>query len=143
MTKIYFDMDGTIANLYGVEGWLDKIKTENALPYEIAQPMVNMQKLAKRLNKLQKRGYEIGIITWLAKGGSKEYGEKVAKAKCKWLKKHLATVTFNEIAIVEYGTPKQNIGKGILFDDERKNRIDWGDGAYKPEQIFEVLARLR
>ena len=27
MTKaIYFDMDGTIADLYAVDGWLDKLK---------------------------------------------------------------------------------------------------------------------
>ena len=26
---IYFDLDGTIADLYGVEGWLDDLIAEN------------------------------------------------------------------------------------------------------------------
>ena len=30
MTKaIYFDMDGTIADLYGVDGWLDSLVAAN------------------------------------------------------------------------------------------------------------------
>ena len=29
---IYFDMDGTIANLYGVESWLDFLQKEDAYP---------------------------------------------------------------------------------------------------------------
>ena len=34
MTKmIVFDMDGTIADLYGVEGWLEMLEAENAAPY--------------------------------------------------------------------------------------------------------------
>ena len=31
---IVFDMDGTIADFYGVDGWLDYLKAENTTPYE-------------------------------------------------------------------------------------------------------------
>lgn len=140
--KIYFDMDGTIANLYGVEGWLDYIINEDAFPYTAAKPLVNMNKLARNLNKLQKAGYEIGIISWLAKNSNDGYDEKVTTAKRKWLTKHLASVHFDEILIVKYGTPKHTLGNGILFDDEKPNREKWGKGAYTPEEIFEVLKEL-
>ena len=30
---IYFDMDGTIADLYAVDGWLADLRSENVRPY--------------------------------------------------------------------------------------------------------------
>ena len=38
---IYFDMDGTLANFYGVENWLDYLENEDTTPYEIAKPLFN------------------------------------------------------------------------------------------------------
>ena len=140
--KIYFDMDGTIADLYGVDGWLADLLAENPRPYAEAKPLVNMQRLARRLNLLRKAGYEIGIITWLSKSGTEAYGKAVAEVKMAWLKKHLATVEWNEIHILAYGTPKEQVGKGILFDDEAPNRNRWGEGAYHPNDIFKVLGGL-
>lgn len=142
MKKIYFDMDGTIANLYGVEGWLDMLINEDATPYEIAKPLVNLQALAHRLNNLQKRGYTIGIISWLSKSGTEAYNEKVTTAKIEWLAQHLASVKFDEIHIVKYGTPKHEIANGILFDDEKPNRDGWGKGAYTEKEIFTILGGL-
>ena len=62
--KIYFDMDGTIADLYGVDGWLTDLMAGNPRPYAEAKPLVNMSRLARRLNLLQKAGYEIGVCRW-------------------------------------------------------------------------------
>ena len=140
--KIYFDMDGTIADLYGVEGWLEYLINGNPFPYANAKPMVNMNRLARRLNTLQREGNEICIISWLSKTSTAEYDELVTRAKLAWLEKHLASVRFDEIHIVAYGTPKHTIGQGILFDDEAHNREDWGEGAYTPEEIFEVLRAI-
>ena len=143
MKKIYFDMDGTITDLYGVEGWLEYITNGNPFPYENAKPMVNMSRLARRLNILQKEGCEICVISWLAKTSTSEYDELVKRAKLEWLAKHLASVKFDEIHIVAYGTPKHTLGEGILFDDEMPNREGWGEGAYSPEEIFEVLRAIK
>lgn len=140
--KIYFDMDGTIADLYGVEGWLDYLINGNPFPYANAKPLVNMNRLARRLNTLQREGNEICIISWLSKTSTAEYDELVTRAKLAWLEKHLASVRFDEIHIVAYGTPKHTIGQGILFDDEAHNREGWGEGAYTPEKIFEVLRAI-
>ena len=140
--EIWFDMDGTIADLYGVEGWLDMLLNENARPYEIAKPLVNMRELAKVLNRLIKKGWEIGVISWLAKNGTNDYNKKVANAKMKWLAKHLKSVKFAKIDIVEYGTPKQINRNGILFDDEKQNRENRLGIAYNVENIIQVLREL-
>ena len=140
--EIWFDMDGTIADLYGVDGWLDMLLNENARPYEIAKPLVNMRELAKVLNKLIEKGWEIGVISWLAKNGTNDYNKKVANAKMKWLAKHLKSVKFAKIDIVEYGTPKQINRNGILFDDEKQNRENWLGIAYNVENIIQVLREL-
>lgn len=143
--EIWFDMDGTIANLYGVEGWLDDLMNENTRPYEIAKVMMNMQVLARLLNKLAKKGYKIGIISWTSKKGTKEYNKRVAQVKREWLKKHLASVEFNAIHIVEYGTPKFTVASttnAILFDDEERNRTEWKGIAYGVDNIIEILKGL-
>lgn len=140
--EIWFDMDGTIANLYGVKDWLDYIIKEETTPYEKAETLINMQVLARLLNKLQKKGYLIGIVSWTAKNGTEDYNRRVTEAKQNWLKKHLKSVTFNKIDIIKYGTPKQNNRNGILFDDEINNRINWNDTAYDEKNIIETLKAL-
>ena len=137
--EIWFDMDGTIADLYGVENWLPMLRAEDTTPYKIARPLVNMQALARVLNRLNRNGYEINIISWTSKNGTVEYNEAVAAVKKEWLQKHLASVKFTHIDIIEYGTPKQNGRNGILFDDEIKNRENWNGEAYDVNNIIEIL----
>lgn len=145
---IYFDMDGTIADLYAVEDWLSKLRASNPTPYEEAKVMHNMNALARMLNRLTANGYTVGIISWLSKNGTPHYNAEVTIAKRKWLAKHLRSVQFEEMYIVPHGTPKHTLTahNGILFDDEEKNRIAWeasGRGrAYPPEKIFEILKKI-
>lgn len=137
---IWFDLDGTLADLYGVEGWLDNLINEDTRPYDIAKPLVNMAYLARLLHKAQANGYEIGIISWTSRSGSDLYNGEVALAKMVWLHKHLPSVKWDEIKIVRYGTNKRAAcGGGILFDDEEGNRKAWGDGAFTPDEIIRVL----
>lgn len=141
-TTIYFDMDGTIADLYGVPNWLNYLIASDPLPYRIAEPLLRLNALAKILNRLQKEGYKIGIISWLAKNSNETYDEKVIKAKKDWLKKHLASVHFDEIHIIRYGTPKQIFAKtenDILFDDEEQNRTNWTGKAFDVTEIIKIL----
>lgn len=141
--KIWFDMDGTLFDLYGVEGWLEYLEAEDTYPYAAAKPMLNFSLLARYIHKLQARGWEFGIISWTSKSGSKLYHTATAVVKIESLDNHLASVKWNEIKIVEYGTNKyEECGGGILFDDEQRNRDAWGDESYDPSQIFEVLKGL-
>jgi 5'(3')-deoxyribonucleotidase len=142
---IFFDLDGTLADLYGVENWLDYLIAKDAFPYEIAKPLLRLSALARVLNRLQRQGFRIGVISWLAKNSTEEYDEAVTKAKLDWLKTHLPSVAFDEVNIVAYGTPKQifaNTEDDILFDDENKNRNDWTGQAFDVDNIIEILKGL-
>ena len=142
---INFDMDGTFVNLYGVENWLEYLINEDATPYEIAKPLFNMSLFARYLNKLQNEGWEIAIVTWLSKNATNDYNKKVAKAKMEWLNKHLPSVEWDRVTILEYGTPKQiycDYEGDILFDDELNNRANWNGVAFDVENIIEVLKTL-
>jgi hypothetical protein len=142
---IYFDMDGTIANLYGVEGWLPMLRAHNATPYAQAKTMVDMRVLARLLNKAQREGYTIGVVSWLAKGSNEQYDIEVTNAKRKWLATHLKSVQWDEVHIVAYGTPKHNIvgyPNGILFDDEVHNRNMWTGTAYDVQDIVGIIKEL-
>lgn len=141
---IFFDLDGTIADLYGVENWLADLISYNPRPYKEAKVLINMSQLARRIHILQNLGYEIGIISWLSKNSTPEYDKSVTAAKLKWLKNHLPSVNFDKIHIVPYGTPKSNFATSndLLFDDELKNRLDWVGAAFSPNEILTVLKEL-
>ena len=141
---IYFDLDGTIADLYGVEGWLADLEAENVRPYAEAKPLLNLSLLARYIHKAQKMGYIVGVISWLSKCGSDAYNEAVTIAKREWLAKHLPSVEWDEIHIVKYGTPKSTCRTcpGILFDDEQRNLDEWGAGAVIASNLLEVLRNL-
>jgi len=142
---IYFDMDGTIANFYGVENWLNYLIASDPTPYRVAQPLVNMNSLARLLNRLQAEGWHIGIVSWLSKCGTETYNAETAATKMDWLNRHLHSVHWNEIKIVPYGTPKQEVVDvvgGILFDDELPNRTNWVGTAYDVDNIIEILKGL-
>lgn len=144
-TTIFFDMDGTIADLYGVKNWLDYLINKNAFPYENAKPLLRLCVLARMLNKLQGLGFKIAIISWLAKNSNENYDLAVTEAKMKWLSTHLSSVSFDEINIVSYGICKdtfRHTENDILFDDEKNNRDSWGGVAYDVENIIEVLKAL-
>ena len=133
MTKmLVFDMDGTIADLYGVDGWLKDLRTESVRPYTEAKPLYDMDELRELLNRLQKLGWLICVTTWLAKGATKEYDKAVTKAKKEWLEKY--GFPYDEIHLVKYGTTKANCtrklgGYQILVDDNENVRKGWKLGS--------------
>lgn len=141
--EINFDMDGTLANLYGVENWLESLMNKDTTPYAIAKPLLNLSALARVLNRLQREGYKLNIISWLAKVDDVEYNKAIAVVKVAWLVKHMPSVKWDKITIVPYGTPKSVCGNGYLFDDEEPNRNEWGDGAYDVDNIIEILKGLK
>lgn len=143
---IALDMDGTIADFYGVTGWLDDLRANSVRPYVEAKPLCNFSLLARYLNKLQKEGAQICIVSWGSKSGDEAFLREVRKAKEEWLSRHLPSVHWNSIDVVAYGTPKQSIQSGYLWDDEEHNRVDWesvdGNRAFGAETLLKDLQRL-
>ena len=127
---ICFDMDGTVANLYGVDNWLDRLRAEDATPYLDAEPMWDMEKLNEVLALHQQAGNEIRIITWLSMESSPEYKEAVREAKRAWLEKW--GFLYNNFHGVQYGATKADSVRKpcagcevILIDDNAKVREGW------------------
>ena len=142
---IWFDMDGTIADLYSVENWLPMLRAYDPSPYMLAKPLVRLSTLAYMLNRLRAKGYRVGVISWGSKCSTPAYDAAVTAAKTAWLKTHLPSVDFDEIHITPYGVPKQNFKNtdaDILFDDEERNRISWGENAHTETEIFDILKSL-
>ena len=129
---LVFDMDGTIANLYGVENWLADLRSFNPRPYIIAEPMYDMDLLNTLLNELKNAGWKIVVTSWLSKESTKTYDKEVRKAKLDWLEKY--QFPFDEIHLVKYGTTKANCtrklgGYQILVDDNETVRNGWNLGS--------------
>lgn len=139
--KIWFDMDGTIADLYGVENWLEMLIAHDETPYAIAKPIVNLSVLAKLMNKVQRKGFEICIVSALAKDSTAEYDERVRNAKIKWLANHLKSVHFDEIRFVPYWYTKNDVNTGadVLFDDEERHLEKWTGTAVHASKMIETL----
>lgn len=146
---LVFDMDGTIADLYGVENWLDRLRAEDPSPYINARPLVDMDILNELLGILKDCGWRIVVTTWLSKGSSPQYDALVREAKIAWLNKY--NFPYDEIHLVKYGTTKADCtrkygyGSQILVDDNEKILNGWNLGAIinaSTENILQAIADL-
>lgn len=145
---IWLDMDGTFADLYGVDNWLEYLVALDTTPYEVAKPLYDMVDLLEVLMELKVIGYNIGIISWLSKNPDVEYGKKVAYAKKEWLSKYGMDLILDKILITPYGKRKADTcskyGYGVLVDDEEPNRNEWylGDTINANKNIIKELKKL-
>ena len=145
---VWFDMDGTIADLYGVKDWLSYLKNGNILPYEICKLKYEKVALLNSFKSLKDKGYKLGVISWTAKNGANDYNQAVKNAKIEWLKRHDLYNLLDEILITCYGENKshtcEKFGRGILVDDEQQNLISWSNGLTidATKNILEELENL-
>ena len=141
---IYFDMDGTIADLYSVENWEPKLRSFDPSPYVEAAPMYNMRVLNTILEEIAAKGITIGVISWLAMSSTKEYDKQVRKAKKDWLSHYLPAAT--EIHLIKYGYSKKKAAKikdSILIDDNAGVRAAWrGETIDASENILHSLLEI-
>lgn len=149
LKMICFDMDGTIADLYGVPGWLEMLRAYDSTPYEIAPPMWDMAELARLLTQAQTGGIEIRIITWLSKESTAEYDKAVREAKREWLVNQ--GFPFDHFHGVAYGATKADSIRrylaedetAILIDDNFKVRNGWHMGDTIDPTACDLLEVLR
>jgi hypothetical protein len=125
---LVLDMDGTFVDLYGVENWLEDLRSFNPRPYVEAKPLVDLDSFIYVLELLRGLGWRIAITTWLSKESTKEYDDLVRNAKLEWLERN--GVPFDEIHLVKYGTTKANCtrklgGYQVLADDNAQIRKGW------------------
>lgn len=144
---ICFDMDGTIADLYGVNGWLDSLHNEDPTPYLIARPMWDMNALRRVLLRLAEQGWEIRVISWLAKDSTDSYKKLVREAKLAWLR--LFNFPTDKVHLVAYGTTKADCVRRyfdgepmVLVDDNDKVRNGWHLGDTIDPMNCDLIAEL-
>ena len=145
---LVFDMDGTIANLYNVNNWLEDIQAHNARPYRIAKPMYDMSALNAILIGLKNYGWRIAITSWLAKDSTKEYDAEVRKAKTEWLNHY--NMPYDELHYYKYGRTKADATRNkstyqILIDDNEQILQGWSLGSTinaREENVLDKLLEL-
>lgn len=128
MKKIYFDMDGTVADLYGEKNWLDNLRNEREGSFINLRPLVDMNELAMVCHQLMNLGYSFGVITWLPMGASYEFERVCEEEKRAWIEEFMPWVS--EFYAQSYGVPKQyapskRAAEMILVDDNAEVRAMW------------------
>ena len=145
---ICFDMDGTIADLYGVKGWLEMLRNEDTTPYEVAEPMWNVEVLNAILMALQAKGIQIRVISWLSKDSTEEYKTATREAKKDWLADN--AFPYDHFHGIKYGATKADairkyLAEGetaILIDDNDKVRKGWHMGDTINPTITDIIEYL-
>lgn len=118
---IWFDMDGTLAGLFFVKNFSERLNNGDMTAYADAKPLFNVGEMTEVISNIKSKGYEIGVISY----ADAENLEKAITAKNNWLKKYFPFAT--KINIVTKATPKETFYNDgdILVDDAKANREAW------------------
>lgn len=128
--KVFFDLDGTLFDLYGKSDWLYRLENEIEGVFSSGDlmPEISKEDLFEVIADLSAYGVEFNVITWLPMQASREYQETCTNEKIKWVRKNLPFI--NNIVCQPYGTPKQNgilqkAYRCILIDDNAEVCETW------------------
>lgn len=122
---IYFDMDGTFVNLYGVADWQHKITHGDVSPYLDAAPLVSIEKLSRLLKMLRNKQIHTGVLSWGAKGSSVDFLKRTRRAKIAWINAY--GLDFDSIKVMPYGRKKHAyaMSNSLIVDDSPIIRAQW------------------
>ena len=121
--KITMDLDGTVYDLYSVENWLEKLRSEDSSVFSEGDFIGDYNRFKTVCEKLVAMGVQFEVITWLPMQASPEYELECTEVKREWVKKFMPFVT--EFTAQSYGIPKQNAIKKraktmYLLDDNKE-----------------------
>ena len=132
-TRVYLDMDGTIADLYNQKNWLEDLIAEKVEPFANAEPMTTEEILYEVFPKDK---YEIKILSMTPKNATREYCKRVEEVKSEWLNKYFPTLT--KRIYLPYGNNKnlKNSKNAILVDDSEPIRENYRGTAINPSTLW-------
>lgn len=130
---VYLDMDGTIADLYGIKNWLYRLRHEDQTIFLECKPMITETELLKRFPT---EDYEIRIMSMTPKGASANYCINVAKQKDAWLDKYFPSITKRIYRVYGHNKNLRNSINAILIDDSETIRNSWGGTAINPAELW-------
>ena len=143
---VYFDMDGTLADLYGVHDVFKRLDSNDATVYLEAEPI---SKYVDRLKEFKAMGYMIGIITAGLRfpAGTPDdirdkMNEDTAEAKQQWLHENGISPYTDSFQFVPYGVSKYEVAKdktGILVDDDDRALNTWYSDRIKAINDYKAI----
>lgn len=125
---IWFDLDGTLYNLYKVPDWLPRLRQEDVGVYcEQGFERASIRRIVEACNALKEAGYHIGVISWAGKGVSRkdEFFEQTRLVKTQWVEQYFPVA--EKVIICEYGKEKSlfAVYGDVLVDDSLEVRKNW------------------
>lgn len=125
VNAVYFDMDGTFVDLYGVYDWQHKITHGDVSPYLKADPLVSIKQLKKLLKMLHNKHVHTGVLSWGAKGSDLAFLKRTKQAKIDWINGY--GLDFDSIKVMPYGRKKHAyaLQESFLVDDSPIVRKQW------------------
>ena len=133
MKKVYLDMDGTIANLYSITNWLERLREEDTNIFKECKPLITQNDL---FNLFPSNTYEIIILSMTPYKCSKLYHNNVIQQKNEWLDKYFPLLT--KRIYKRYGGNKnlKNSVNAILIDDNEVIRKNFRGLALNPIDLW-------
>ena len=131
--NVYLDMDGTIADLYGIENWLPRLQASDRTIFLECKPMVSEETLFKIFPEDK---YKIKILSMTPKNASKGYCVNVAKQKSDWLDIHFPKLTKRIYKVYGHNKNLKGSENAILIDDSEPIRNSWRGTAVNPAELW-------
>lgn len=135
---VWFDMDGTLYDLYNIPDWLERLLSEDAPVFYDGRPMYDPYRINKAIKALVAHGWDVGVVTWAPKDVEEDspFFTEVAYQKLCWIRQYYPELAHN-FHCIPYGDSKRNYiyetrvrtsligGTQVLVDDNRIVRDDW------------------
>lgn len=120
---IYFDMDGTLAALFFIKGFAERLESGDCSVYTECRTLYKVNEMSATIAALKTKGYDIGIISYADESNL----EKARAAKMEWLSRHFPYANSEKIHIVTKAVSKASYyhNGDVLVDDARANREEW------------------
>ena len=126
---VYLDMDGTIANLYGIENWLPRLRNEDESIFLECAPIVTESELRRHFPESL---YDVRILSMTPMNASTEYCMNVINQKNAWLDKYFPSISKRIYRKYGHNKNLKNSQYAILIDDSKSIRESWRGLAFDP-----------
>lgn len=135
MKSIWFDMDGTIAELYKVKDWLPALRSNDWSVYDRCLPRAHHERINAAVEALIENGWQVGVITWASKGI--DFGadlSAIEEIKFNWLCRFFPALADGKFACIPHGYDKAQFMREMdykpyevsyLVDDNKEVRAAW------------------
>lgn len=136
---IWFDMDGTLYDLYKIPGWLEMLESGHWSQAfnSPGRARAHIDRINAAIEALWANGWTVGVITWAPKGVEDSRAlERIGNIKLGWLMENVPALGCNELApflCVRYGEDKAGVlhrsgfrgDINYLVDDNKEVRKSW------------------